>query len=96
MAKEVKDKTGQADSSRMVLGSNSRKKKIRLPRSKKGVVILAVVLVLLVVAFVSALYFYSNRSSDSNVDPKDEMSEEMKLLNDYKPQPTEELRYEIR
>jgi len=44
----------------------------------------------------TALYYYNNRSSDAPVDPKDQMSEEMNLLKDYKPRPTEDLRYEFK
>lgn len=92
----VKDKTERVDPGRMVLGTNSRQKKKIFPRSKKSVAIMVVILVLSVAVLATSLYFYSNRSSDSHVDPRDQMSEEMKLLNDYKPQATEELRYEFK
>ena len=96
MAIEVKDRAEQVDPSRMVLGKNSRQRKKILPRSKKGIAILIIILFLLVSVLATALYYYNNRSSDAPVDPKDQMSEEMNLLKDYKPRPTEDLRYEFK
>ena len=62
MAIEVKDRAEQVDPSRMVLGKNSRQKKKILPRSKKGIAILIIILFLLVSVLATALYYYNNRS----------------------------------
>lgn len=92
----VKDKTKEENPSRMVLGTNYSHRKKYLPGTKKGVAILVVILAIILTVATAVIYLYKDRHSDTSVIPHEQMSEEMKLLKDYKPQPTEELRYEIK